>query len=679
MPPVTSEEELAVQIFAEPRACAELQTPVKNRWSTPMNAAMLVVLAVSLSGCFALERGNGVRWDCEGYVTFGTGEYPDALATYPPGQLWVCANEDVPLSEIVNACESYCERRNATWYGFIPVKDKECTMTATMHPGPTECSRRRYHSPPSLLSVTSDGRTDGVVALDDELPDVFPLQGDPSNYQVRLDPTSRVSISASTHDGRTAASGTIGFLVDEHTCDAAGRCDFIFTRMNLALEDFTLERCAICREFDVKNVSVILSGAPFMGKLDQTGTFQFTREAEVWVEVSGRADGNEFVLPVEASQPFSGSFDVATGAFALDATLTSGDGSVRLQLTGSIDNRPPVARIDGPERVECGYVASFSAAGSFDPDGSIANYAWAASESAGIGMLSGVEVNMELSLGLHEIGLMVTDSRGMSGFANHSVTVEDTSGPVIEPPADIVLELCEGTTSIQVPVVEALDTCDGAVDTRARLVELNGLSTDRLLTDSFDLGPDTTATVAYSAMDASGNTTVVYLPVSTFRGASCCPALPGNGRECWAGGSDNDTIDGGNGGDWIFGGPGDDYLVGGNGPDVLYGGPGDDVLLGMNGPDRLFGGAGNDRLEGGAGPDELEGGPGADIMLGGDGPDTFWIRSSCDAWPGEVIDGGSGHDVLHSPLSLEELTLRGVEVIGIEEIVIIDDEGGCDA
>lgn len=66
-------------------------------------------------------------------------------------------------------------------------------------------------------------------------------------------------------------------------------------------------------------------------------------------------------------------------------------------------------------------------------------------------------------------------------------------------------------------------------------------------------------------------------------------------------------------------------------------------------------------------------------MLGGDGPDVFWIRSSCDAWPGEIIDGGGGHDVLYSPLSVEELLLRGVEVSGIEEVVMIDDEGGCDA
>lgn len=66
-------------------------------------------------------------------------------------------------------------------------------------------------------------------------------------------------------------------------------------------------------------------------------------------------------------------------------------------------------------------------------------------------------------------------------------------------------------------------------------------------------------------------------------------------------------------------------------------------------------------------------------MLGGDGPDVFWIRSSCHAVAGEIIDGGSGRDTLYSPLSIEELTQRGVTTTNIEEIVMIEDEGGCDA
>lgn len=82
--------------FATLRSYAHSWRFVKGRAYGPANALIVVTLGVCLSGCFALERGNGVRWDCEGYVTFGPGPHPDAVATYPPGQLWVCANEDLP-------------------------------------------------------------------------------------------------------------------------------------------------------------------------------------------------------------------------------------------------------------------------------------------------------------------------------------------------------------------------------------------------------------------------------------------------------------------------------------------------------------------------------------------------------------------------------------------------------
>lgn len=551
-------------------------------------------------------------------------------------------------------------------------------MTARKHPGPVECHRRRHHVTPFAYTSDEDILGGRVGIMNDEPPPIFPLQGDPSNYEIALNPTSTVSVEADTHAGTTTASGTIGILVDEDSCDRSGRCDFTFTKMELKLDDFTLERCAICRDFDVTNVSAILSGAPFTGTLDRTGAFAFSRNAQVWAELSGKAEGNDFSMAVEATHGFSGRFVGSSNTFALEATFENASGVVDLQLTGTIENHPPMARIDAPEHLECGISGSFSASRSSDPNGAIISYMWAASESTRIGPHSGANITMSLPVGEHEIGLIVTGTSGLHGFARHSITVGDSVPPTIEPLADIKLESCEEGTSIEIPAIDAEDICDGSVQAVARIVMLNGVNVNVPVSGPLQLEPDSTATIAYSATDTEGNTAATDINVSTFRGASCCPTFPGKSGECWVGSEGDDVIDGGNGGDWIFGGLGNDRLTGGNGPDVIYGGPGDDILLGMNGPDLLYGGAGNDRLEGGAGPDELEGGSGVDTMLGGDGPDVFWIRSSCHALSGEIIDGGSGRDVLYSPLTIEELVQRGVTITDVEEIVIIEDEGGCD-
>lgn len=83
-------------------------------------------------------------------------------------------------------------------------------------------------------------------------------------------------------------------------------------------------------------------------------------------------------------------------------------------------------------------------------------------------------------------------------------------------------------------------------------------------------------------------------------------------------------------------------LFGGEGAETLHGGEGDDILSGGQGDDILYGGAGSDYLYGGAGNDFLDGGDdtAVDHLYGGDGNDIMMYH------PNDVIDGGSGMDVL---------------------------------
>lgn len=248
------------------------------------------------------------------------------------------------------------------------------------------------------------------------------------------------------------------------------------------------------------------------------------------------------------------------------------------------------------------------------------------------------------------------------------------------------MEACSDSVVVDLPNVSAVDRCEGPVAVTRRLVELNGYTVDVPLGENLELPADSFAVVEFVAADSAGNTTTTSGAVFTYRGASCCPeglrlGPAGNGKECSVGGPADDTLDAGNGGDWLSGGLGADRLFGGNGSDTLYGGPGADELYGGHGSDILSGGSGDDLLEGGSGADELEGGPGADVLRGGLGPDVFWLRSSCHAQAGEVIDGGGGRDVLYSPLSLSQLAARGVTVSRVEGVLRIEDAGalgGCD-
>jgi hypothetical protein len=627
--------------------------------SVGLPLAALVMLAAS--GCrYQLPRENGVRWTCMGEVTDHNG---NLVRTFPPANLWVCGNPDLDPDRVARSCVGFCERR---------LRNPRCFMTA--EPTTRGCSRRRS----GLVAQSLDEQLAGATTSDDELEEVSLLQGDPSSIEILLDPASQAHLDAGTHDGTTSlSSGRLRAFIDRQACDGSGRCRFLLTWLEAEAEDFTLERCLICREFDVEDVRLIFSGAPFEGTIDASGIFEFAEDT-VWVEVSGVIGGDLFVIPIGDHEAFSGRLDPVTGEFEVKAKFSDGDGSVDFQLFGAVARRAPLAVIDGPAVAECGATETYSAERTTHPYGVIDSYVWQWSDAAGVGASSGIEIDVELPLGTHELFLEVTDTTGLLGEANMSIAVTDTIGPHIDAPEELHVEVCEGLQSISVPFLQAEDLCDGTLDVTAHLVEFNGLQVEWELGDSFELRPDETATIRYSSTDSSDNTTTVDQAVLTYRGASCCPDFPGKSRACHVGTPGDDTIDGGNGGDWIFGLPGDDLLIGGNGADVIYGGPGNDTIYGMNGADRLYGGAGDDQLYGGAGPDELEGGPGVDIMLGGDGADVFWIRAVCHAQPGEVIDGGPGRDTLYSPLTLEELAELGVEVSGIEVFVLIEDEGGCD-
>jgi len=85
-----------------------------------------------------------------------------------------------------------------------------------------------------------------------------------------------------------------------------------------------------------------------------------------------------------------------------------------------------------------------------------------------------------------------------------------------------------------------------------------------------------------------------------------------------------DTIVGTEVADLIFAFAGDDMIFGGEGNDCIIGGDGDDLIFGNAGGDHLVGGEGNDILKGFSGDDKLTGGTGTDVLNGGDDYDVSY-------------------------------------------------------
>jgi hypothetical protein len=123
--------------------------------------------------------------------------------------------------------------------------------------------------------------------------------------------------------------------------------------------------------------------------------------------------------------------------------------------------------------------------------------------------------------------------------------------------------------------------------------------------------------------------------------------------------------------DILEGSPGDDLIRVAAGPDKVHADEGADVVFAGEGDDEVFAGEGNDRVHPGGGEDFVDAGPGDDYVV---------IYDGCELAAGEALVGGTGHDMLITPLTVEELGLLGVFVDEFESIVVtpsLKSSAGC--
>ncbi len=246
----------------------------------------------------------------------------------------------------------------------------------------------------------------------------------------------------------------------------------------------------------------------------------------------------------------------------------------------TINGQPPVADAGPDLVVECTGsgqgIATLDASESSDPDGDILQYTWSA---PGITFVdpNGETPTAVFPLGATDVTLTVKDgSLAPADTDVVTVTVQDTTPPVLTPPAAITIFTCAGPN---IGTATAVDTCGGGVTITNNAPAI------------FTLGENI---VTWSATDIFGNTGTATQKVVAILGddPSCCPART--------------TI-----------------LIGTNGDDDLIGTFGNDCILGLAGNDSVNGKKGNDYLSGGAGPDTLVTDNGSDYLASGPGRDNL--------------------------------------------------------
>ena len=113
------------------------------------------------------------------------------------------------------------------------------------------------------------------------------------------------------------------------------------------------------------------------------------------------------------------------------ATRTVSNAGSNCSDNGATSNAPPTANVNGPYTGTIGAAVSFSSAGSSDPDGSIAGYAWTFGDGG-----TSTQANPTHSYSAantYTVNLTVTDNDGASTTATTTATIS-ASTPVNTPP-----------------------------------------------------------------------------------------------------------------------------------------------------------------------------------------------------------------------------------------------------
>ena len=182
-----------------------------------------------------------------------------------------------------------------------------------------------------------------------------------------------------------------------------------------------------------------------------------------------------------------------------DETPTESDATINVVVDGTLINQPPSASASAPALVECtspaGALVPLDGSGSADPDDLIAVARWNADSRVGNAVGFGPTASVPQAFGSTRSYVhRVVDDFGQAAQDVVSVSVVDTTAPILQEPEDIVVE-CLGPDGTPVHLGRAFaeDRCDADVV---------------ITNDAPALFPVGTTPVVWTATDDSGNPTM---------------------------------------------------------------------------------------------------------------------------------------------------------------------------
>jgi large repetitive protein len=198
-----------------------------------------------------------------------------------------------------------------------------------------------------------------------------------------------------------------------------------------------------------------------------------------------------------------------------------------------------------------------------------------------------------------------TDSSGNSASATQTITVVDTTAPIITTPQDVIVDAVNTETFLEIGLASANDIID---------------DTPIITNDAPTVFPLGETIVTWTATDKFGN---ISSSLQTISVQTC-----GNDPLSYnmiVGSEDDDILIGTTLSDLIFANGGDDIISGDKGNDCIIAGDGDDIIFGNEGNDNISGQGGNDIIKGQSGQDFIFGGFGLDLIDGGEDIDICKI------------------------------------------------------
>jgi len=195
-----------------------------------------------------------------------------------------------------------------------------------------------------------------------------------------------------------------------------------------------------------------------------------------------------------------------------------------------------------------------------------------------------------------------TDSSGNYASTTQTITVVDTTAPVITTPQNIIVDAVNTETLLEI----GLATIDDIID-----------DSPIITNDAPTVFPLGETIVTWTATDKFGNTSSSLQTISV----QTCGNDPLS-YNLIVGSEEDDILIGTALSDLIFANGGDDIISGDKGNDCILAGDGDDIIFGNQGNDHISGQGGNDIIKGQSGEDFVFGGLGLDVIDGGDDIDT---------------------------------------------------------